>query len=345
MNRLICASFLAILLNSCVQQGAKAIIEYNISGERLDILDNAVNMYGNIFLNESDSCILKSEMIGDDIVKKLFYSTGSVENIIKKGRGPNEYINLKIWGIDAIGEFYASPDARGQIIKFTADGKPFQSIDLNVRSLNIINLGDNYVSYGDYLTSDNAMYTLYDNVGNKIESFGEYPDDGIATDYKYKTMAYQGKLLSNKTLSRFAFLTIFGNVFDIYEIQNKRIPKKISSIRREFPVYKPRRGAFGVIYDKFNFCYVDSYATEKFIYALYSGKRPNDRDADADRKARETNIIYCYDWDGNHVCNFITNIKILNFCVSSDDKFIIALYSDNGEMKVCTFDIAKVNYK
>lgn len=49
--------------------------------------------------------------------------------------------------------------------------------------------------------------------------------------------------------------------------------------------------------------------------------------------------IRVYDWDGNHVCDLSADIPLLSICVSSDDSYLIGLYSDDYVLKCCRFDL------
>lgn len=342
MNRLFIFLFSFLLLGACGQE-SEAAAEYTIAAEKMEGLDDVFNFYGYLFLDEADSCILKSEGRGDVVFKKVDYRTGRLKSTIRRGRGPNEYTDLRIFDIDASsGCFHGAVPARTcSPITFSSDGIPLATTEIDAEAFFAIKLGDRFISYGNYSADDGKMFLLSDSEGRKITRFGEFPNDGMSCGYRYKTMAYQGKLISNEKLSRVAFLMDMGKVFDIYEIENEDTPRLIFSIRDKMPVYEPQEHVIGVQFKDLTIHYADAYSSEKYIYALYSGKKPG-KSIDGDLQARETNRIEVYDWDGKHTCDLIADIPILSLCVSSDDRFIIAIYSDDGALKCCRFCLPEI---
>lgn len=339
MNKLLLLLVPTVLLSGC-RPKTEPVAEYPIAAVKMEQMDGAFNFYGLLLLDDADSCILKTEGLGDIVFKKIDYRTGILKNRIRKGRGPNEYVGLTICDMDSSGCFYALVPAKvAELVRFSPEGVPLETTEVGARSFFTIKSGNCFVSYGDYSADDGKMFRLSDSTGRKITRFGEFPDDGMPYEHRYKTMAYQGKLLSNRKLSRFAYLLNIGNVFDIYEIGNDQTPRLISSIRDKLPLYEPQRDVTGVQHKNLTFYYSDAYSSGRYIYALYSGKKMEKMSDVGLREAVETNLIRVYDWDGRHKCSLTTDIPILNLCVSSDDRFIIALYSDEGEIKCCRFDL------
>ena len=341
MKRLTAICLMILLTGACSRPEAE-IPEYHLNAVPLPLSDRTINMYGRLLLNESEEYVLIPDPAERAIVKQIFYRTDSTKILIRKGRGPNEYTNARLCGIEPNGDFYIMSVTQGKIDKHAKDGSPIRHVDMETFFASAIELEDQYISYGDFSVSDNTMYTLSDASGRTICRFGAYPDDGVPADFAYKAMAYQGRLVANDARSRFAFLTIFGEVLDIYEIQNDSIPSKIASYRNGLPTYQPKEGVIGVKYDEFHFAYLDADASDRFIYALYSGKKPVDRTPQALSDAQEGNVIRLYDWDGNLRANLLTDVELLCLCVSADDSFIIALYDDKGIFRLCTFDIGEV---
>lgn len=66
---------------------------------------------------------------------------------------------------------------------------------------------------------------------------------------------------------------------------------------------------------------------------------------DPDRRARETRLIRVYDWNGVHRCDLLADIPLLNLCVSSDDRYIIGLFSEDGEIRCCRLDLPEALYR
>lgn len=341
MNRLTAICLMILLTGACSRPEAE-IPEYHLNAVPLPLSDRTINMYGRLLLNESEEYVLIPDPAERAIVKQIFYRTDSTKILIRKGRGPNEYTNARLCGIEPNGDFYLISGALRKIYHHAREGAPTRHVDMETYFTNAIKLGDQYISYGDFSVSDNTMYALSDASGRTICRFGAYPDDGVPADFAYKAMAYQGQLVANDARSRFAFLISRGEAFDIYEIQNDSIPVRVASSRKELLSYRPAEGVIGVDYDEHKMGYLDADASDRFIFALYSGKKPAGETLTDFYKNLHSNVIRLYDWDGNLCANLITDVELLCLCVSADDSRIIALYEDEGVFRLCTFDIGEV---
>lgn len=341
MNRLTAICLMILLTGACSRPEAE-IPEYHLNSSPLPLSDHTINMSGRLFLNESEKYVLITDPAERAIVKQVFYRTDSTKILIRKGRGPNEYTNARLCGIESNGDFCLMSGTLRKIHHHAKDGSPIRHVDMETYFVSAIGLKGQYISYGDFSVSDNTMYTLSDASGRTICRFGAYPDDGVPADCAYKAIAYQGKLVTNDARSRFAFLIFRGEALDIYEIRNDSIPVRIASSRKELLSYHPAEGVIGVDYDECKNGYLDACASERFIYALYSGKKPVGETLPDVYKSLQSNVIRLYDWDGNLRANLITDVELLNLCVCTDDSLIIGLYNDEGIFRLCTFDIGEV---
>lgn len=121
---------------------------------------------------------------------------------------------------------------------------------------------------------------------------------------------------------------------------------RIASIRKELPVYEPQpHVAAGVRFRDPAIHYADAASSDRRIYALYSGRKLDMGTVDPDRRARETRLIRVYDWNGVHRCDLLADIPLLNLCVSSDDRYIIGLFSEDGEIRCCRLDLPEALYR
>ena len=331
---------LSILLCWGCGQSSQEIVTEEIHAQRLEQINDPFYVYGSIFLDESAGALLKSEARGNVVIKRLDLRTGTCTDLIRKGRGPNEYLDLAITDIEPeTGKFHAISRMTSKSIAFSADGTPIATTTLETRFLNTISLGRYIVSYGNYFADDGLLFQLSDSTGRTIGRFGPFPDDGMPYEHQYKTMAYQGTMVANPQRSRFAYLMDFGNVFDIYEITDDGSASLIFSIHEDTPVYEPQQNVIGVRFEQPKFHYSDAYASQRYIYALYSGKKVEQKTDEASQRARETPTIRVYDWDGNRICDLSADIPLLSICVSSDDSYLIGLYSEDYVLKCCRFDL------
>ena len=69
-----------------------------------------------------------------------------------------------------------------------------------------------------------------------MDSFGFYPDDQMACPYDIKMFAYQGWMVYNSKLDRFASVSFSGSILEIYQLQKK--PSLIQKYHDLYPMYR-----------------------------------------------------------------------------------------------------------
>ena len=75
--------------------------------------------------------------------------------------------------------------------------------------------------------------------------------------------------------------------------------------------------------DKTRYGYTKGYATDKYLYLLFSGRKVTDANY------LLGNIIHVYDWDCKLVCNIKTKKDISCLAVSKDDKKLYVFEPDS----------------
>ncbi|MBO8460234.1 MAG: hypothetical protein IAA73_07885 [Bacteroidetes bacterium] len=73
--------------------------------------------------------------------------------------------------------------------------------------------------------------------------------------------------------------------------------------------------------------YVDVTATDRSVYALYSGKR----NRDCARGISRGNFVRVYDWEGNRKCMYDLGTEVLGIAVSPDEAYLYAVSSSSEE--------------
>ena len=189
------------------------------------------------------------------------------------------------------------------------------------------------------------MFSLFDTLGQAVGRFGKFPDDGMSDAFRDKVMAYQGKLLANRTCSRFAFFRVWGMSLIYTELG--RIGVRSVSLRsaRSYRLRTAAACCGGCAFPGSG----DSLCRCRFIGSSYLcavlGRKLDMGTVDPDRRARETRLIRVYDWNGVHRCDLLADIPLLNLCVSSDDRYIIGLFSEDGEIRCCRLDLPEALYR
>lgn len=190
---------------------------------------------------------------------------------------------------------------------------------------------------------ENNMLSLSSDSGF-VHYFYEYPyrnkrEKSIPN--RLRGMAYQGNISSNSTLDKFLYTVYNAPIFIVFEVKGDSIKKTYEFIG-DYPIYKTEETdswiAAPISAD--NKCaFLASYATDNFIYLLYSGKTFRE----SDLKASQGNIIYQLSWEGKPINKFELDFEATNFCVSDDDKVLYALVN-KGEIEIVQYNL-KDNYE
>lgn len=183
---------------------------------------------------------------------------------------------------------------------------------------------------------------ILNNEGKYVKSFGDYPKDGIENGAKSKRLAYQGWIVYSSLLNRFATVTSSGAIFELYQIDTT--PNLIKSYHDIYPVYvnDSSPGVNSIKHGQDNIIgYTDIYATDKYIYALYSGKKIAQRNNDGMMNAMLSNNIFIYNWNGECIYRLISDKKLFNICITDDNKELIALGWDK-DFCLYSFDLSKL---
>ena len=79
--------------------------------------------------------------------------------------------------------------------------------------------------------------------------------------------------------------------------------------------------------------YIDSYATDKRVYLLYSGRSIEDTNVNSHEKARLANQIHVYDWNGKPIKKFETDVDLEKICINETENIIYAIaYNPDPEI-------------
>lgn len=339
---------LFIFLSSCTK------------GDNMHKLDNsfsetkkisAVNCLDNELLFGRPYCIHYADssiVIYDDLTDSIFTlidlkDDNSVFRFGRKGEGSDEFLQVfslcnlnsdSLIGVYDVFKHTLSEmnlrRVKEGIIHFPVVAKD-SLMSINIRP----------TKYGTYLGLgfyENNMISL---MGSCIDSryFFEYPyqdDQEKAISNRLRGMAYQGTLCSNKSLDKFMYAVRSAPIFMLYSVRDDTVDETYKWIGG-YPIYKTEdtdtsRSAPMSAENKQAF--VNAYATDKYIYMLYSGKSFKE----AGIKAFSGNVIYQMTWNAEPVCKFELDLPIMNFCVSDSDNEIFAL-ADKDEIVLVKYSL------
>ena len=335
---------------SCVQKPDSSVEDWDrtfINTKKLiseACLDREL-IFGRPFLIQYvDSSLL----IYDDIGDSLFLLVDLKENdrvyrFGQKGEGNNEFLqvfafcNMKSDSILGVYDAYKHELREINLDKVKRGEMNFPVVFKD--TLSSIKLSptkyDAYLGLGFY---ESNMLSLTDNsIGSKF--FFEYPYKDSrekAISNRLRGMAYQGTLCSNRSLDKFLYAVCSAPIFMLFSVNKDGIEKTYELIGG-YPNYVTEetgeyRSAPMSADNKMSFTM--AYATDNYIYLLYSGK--NFRDAGMD--AFKANVIYQLSWNGKPINKFETDYPLTNFCVSDNDDVLYAL-ADKGEVELVQYTL------
>lgn len=262
-----------------------------------------------------------------------------------KGQGPNEFLqpfsltylsprnflsydlfdnSIKKISIDAL--------KKGEIIYDKA--LSFNSIS----NLAILPVKDNnYVSFGMYSSN---MFKFLNTEGNEVGSFMDFPVekkmDKKNIDNRNLAMAYQGTLAMNPSKDKFVYAVSSGTILGIYSINNISINQDflLTCDYPQFTVDNPDGETSSPITKNAISGFLDVYVTDKYIYALYSGKNI----VELREQAFEGEDIYVFDWNGHPIIHYSIDMPIKNIAVLPNNKKIYAI-ANNPEPILIEFKV------
>lgn len=348
----ILSSIFSLFLFSCQKEKVDPISRFdkvvNIQGEKLNVDTYKFTSQGKFFLYEDEKCIIKQNERRNSLIDKVYYTQDSISSLLQHGNGPNESLNVFFMQKKGKAHFVICDFHRKKSKILDLSGKVIEESNLDACYFSVIQTNDGYIAWNSQRkVTDNKMFVQLDKDGSFIQTFGEFPKEdrfSIETaDPKSRMMAYQGNLVYNPKENKMAFTTIYGIIFEIFQLGKK--PFIIHKYHDAFPAYIPDSGPThsSAIYKKDENIhgYTDVCSTDQYIYALYSGKTIKVISEQGVMDVQLTNQILVYDWNGNCVCRLVADKPLLNICVSEDDQELIALGWED-DYYLYTFDLSDV---
>lgn len=261
---------------------------------------------------------------GVDLLKNLYIGMFG-----EKGQGPDGFIypsSLKGLGN---GRFSCYDIATKKVSEFclNREGKTVE-FSRFFKSLDMITFDVVPVLDGLFIVSgetDGAMFALINEEGVVLSVSDEYPykdEEEKKIPVKFRAMAYQGTLRVNSK-GYFAYAMLNAKQLHLYKVENKMI-RKVGEVIDGYGHYKPnmhREGGYGVEYlGESSTCYMDLAVTDKYVYALYSGRSFKEYQL----AAYEGQIIIVYDWAGRIVKTYQLDVPINQFCIDEIKNVIYA---------------------
>ena len=300
----------------------------NIKSTKL-LEDEFVFIGSNMLFLKKDSSLIFQNFNGDSLVTKVNMYNKKVSHFIPIGNGVNEFVNINVTQTKTDSTFlfqdmnsaniYHMNAISGEIIDFFNYG--------NYRCMNVLNMNNHYISTGLF---KEGMFAIWNN-DVFLNYVYKYPKDNFDDDKMlYKAMAYQVKIVVNERLNRILFCSSKFSYFEIFQL----FDGDLQSIKKEY------RGKYKYdISNDENFVYahpfedniegfIDACSTDEYIYILYSGRSIEDPAINTHEQACLSNQILVYDWDGNPIVKYTSDIDLKYICVNDNGKIIYSIAYD-----------------
>ncbi len=277
----------------------------------------------------SDSSVIAYDDIGDSIFTLLNLRNNSVIRFGLKGEGVNEFLqpfsfhNIASDSLIGVYDMYKRVLVGLNLRQVKRGTMEFPVVMKD--TLNSIDICptkfDTYVGLGFY--EHNMLSLNGKNIGRKF--FFEYPYNDEQERHisnRLRGMAYQGAFRSNRSLDKMLFAVRTAPIFFLYSVNNGEITETYKWVAG-YPVYKAeenKSGRSAPMSAKNKMAFIDAYATDKYVYLLYSGKSYDE----AGIKCFNGSVIYQLTWFGEPVCKYELDVPITIFCVSDSDSMIYA---------------------
>lgn len=323
MYRYILNVLLLACLVSCKPNEGKDVPEIDLHHSM--VLDEDKLLLGKVkYMSwENDSVLVIVDSNQDGFLHFVHLSDKKVAEYGKIGQGPDEFL--------LVGAVY--PDMNNCLVLFDVNKQECfmtQNGDEGISFRSLFSLADSLicfeilpVQHNYYIVTGlhkHNRFTLLDRNGKKVGDFGEYPyRDEVERQVDGFVLGdvYQGRLAANPSRNRFVQAIYKAKILTFYE-QSGEHWNLIKEIQESFPKYKYNSPA---IETDTPIGYLDVCATEKYVYALYSGKNYRD-DKDA---AFSGYVIEVYGWDGTLQKRYLSDLPLKVIEVSKDDGSLYAI--------------------
>jgi hypothetical protein len=295
-----------------------------------------------------DSVLIIANKNGEPFIETYNIKGHLLQKFLNKGEGPDEVLtvghlqclnnHLFVYGLfnkkfmvynykNLINAEVIAPDS---ILNYS-----FIKNDTS-QLINKLYMGERYL-IGETAIPEHRI-ALLDHEGNILKYGGIYPDkvEDQLSDYE-NAMLYRSVLEYNEKKNKVALFTRSADMIDIFDI-SERVIETVWSHQGFLP-HDLNIIQMGEVYraamsDKSQCGYLDAASSEKYIYALYSGR------TFGEENYSYGNTIRVMDWTGSSRFELHTDLDINSLTVSSDDRYIYATAIDkDANPLIVVYDI------
>lgn len=326
-------TIICCLVIACTQKKTNPCLLFDnksiINSTQLEFNDNNY-LIRPFLLEKIDSFLITTDIYENKLYTAINLVTRKTFRFGHKGNGPGEFL---------IGTFCSRFNTSNSIVFFNSPTKyyykvPFDSFIENpdfrpvkkqifksdIRKLYVL-CDSLFIAEKDY---GNNRLALYDNFNRLRDTTLNYPQNEVKLNRTYLRMAYQGKICTKPNDLKFVYITynssnigFYGvrgdSFYTIKEILLQNPSKELNSIG-EMNICIPNEDC--------KIGYLDVYATENFVYALYNDEMVN-------KYKSVASDVLVFDWNGKPIKILELDKQVSFICVSENDSIIYAISSSN----------------
>ncbi|MDR0700349.1 MAG: TolB-like 6-bladed beta-propeller domain-containing protein [Tannerella sp.] len=342
MKKIILLLSLILLIISCKNKRTQIDIfpdTVKINHSKLLEGEDLVFLGGEMLYFNSDSSLIIHNPKSDSLMIKLNLGNKKISHLIPTGNGPDEFIYINVAQKTSDSVFLFQDMNSAQLYQMNIlSGKIEKKFTYeNSKCMEIVKMNNNYIATGLF---NEGMFALWNNNSFLCYMY-EYPNDNVDNKkMASKAMAYQGKMLVNEHLDRLIFCSSKFSYFELFQFDTNNVNsiKKNYAGKYEYTISPDDNIIFAHPYENNREGYIDAYATDERIYLLYSGRSIEDVNVTTHEKACLSNQIIVYDWDGNPVIRYETDVDLKKICVNNADNTIYAI-SYNPDTDIVFFKL------
>lgn len=294
-------------------------------------------------INYYKDYLLLSAYRSDDEQLNIFDKNSGryVKSILPKGRGTGEALSLKDFDLDHTSGKVVFYDLIGnRLTNFIIDsvtthentGEYIHSRDYPIYMYRVLQGNNGYIAEGGLKENDKRVRLSIIENDSATYKYYTFPNVRIpGTDLKGIEPAYiyGSRIAISPDKKRLAYSTNYGAILEIFDLTPKRIT--LNTMKGFYrPVYSIDKNSIQSIPGKTIWGFIDLYATDKYIYTIFSGSK----------NPKETRNIAVFDWKGNCLDLYTTDYRLEKLCVDEANRKIYANGLDrNLETVVVEFKI------
>ena len=183
---------------------------------------------------------------------------------------------------------------------------------------------------------EKGRFAIYDINGVFINEGGHYPFKGEKMERADAFLRYQGSYCTNPVNNNFASGCLYSDYLAFYNVKDNRIVITKEYFSRDAITENYNNGTANrvEINNNSTINYVSAFGSESYCYMLFSGKTYEENN-NSDNGGK---YIIVFDWEGNYIKTYETDVTIYKFFVDEANNSIFAVANDkDGEKAIVRF--------